>query len=188
MKKHSKPTNRPLLLGELDETVQSYIKAVGSRGALVNSSLAITAGEALVQKYPDAVGNIDSSSWARSIFKRMGCVRRIKTSSKVKIPDGTRPEIEFRSWNSHHDRKAYSWLDDHKYWPDASKIRTYKQFHSSGKRGNVCHYGGWYKIHQYFTKHDKILSAFRLNGQWTCEMLFEKWVSILMQWILLSFV
>ena len=115
MKKHSKPTNRPLLLGELDEMVQSYIKAVDSRGALMNSSLAITAGEALVQKYPYAVGNIDSSSWARSIFKRMGCVRRIKTSSKVKIPDGTRPEIEFRSWNSHHDRKAYSWLDDHKY-------------------------------------------------------------------------
>ena len=50
LKKYSKPTGRPLLLGELDAMVQSYIKAVSSRGALVNSSLAIAAGKALIQK------------------------------------------------------------------------------------------------------------------------------------------
>ena len=77
--------------------VQSYIKAVSSRGALVNSSLAIAAGKALIQKYPNSVGNIDinSSSWTKSLFKRMGYVRRMNTSSKVKIPDGARCEIEF---------------------------------------------------------------------------------------------
>ena len=47
--------------------------------------------------YPNLVGNIDvdSSSWAKSLFKRMGFVRRMKTSSKVSIPDGAWKEIEF---------------------------------------------------------------------------------------------
>ena len=52
----------PLLLGKLDAKVQLYIKAVSSRGAIVNSSLAIAAGKALIQKYPNAVGNIDIDS------------------------------------------------------------------------------------------------------------------------------
>ena len=97
LSKYSKATGRPLMLGELDEMVQSYIKAVSSRGALVNSSLAKATAKALIQKYPHTVGNIDidSSSWAKSLFKRMGFVRRMKTSSKVTIPDGARREIEF---------------------------------------------------------------------------------------------
>ena len=97
LKKYSKPTGRSVLLGELDVMVQSYIKAVSSRSALVNSSLAIVAGKALIQKYPNAVGNIDSdsSSWTKSLFKRMGYVRRMKTSPKVKIPDGARRDHVF---------------------------------------------------------------------------------------------
>ena len=50
------------MLGELDEMVQSYNKAVSSRGALVNSSLAKATAKALIQKYPHAVGNIDIDS------------------------------------------------------------------------------------------------------------------------------
>ena len=94
LKKYSKPTG-PLLLGELDAMVQSYIKAVSSRGALV--SLAIAAGKALIHKYPNVVGNINivSSSWTKSLFESMGYVRRMKTSSKIKIPDGARRETEF---------------------------------------------------------------------------------------------
>lgn len=95
--KYSKPVGRPLLLGEIDGMVQSYIKAVSSRGALVTSSLAKATAKALMSRYPGAVGNIDvdSSSWAKSLFKRMGFVRRMKTSSKVNIPDGARKEMEF---------------------------------------------------------------------------------------------
>ena len=48
LKKYLKPTRRSLLLSELDVIVQSYIEAVSSRGALVNSSLAIAAGKALI--------------------------------------------------------------------------------------------------------------------------------------------
>ena len=65
----------------------------------MNSNLAIAEGRTLIQKYPNAAGNIDidSSSWTKSLFKHMGYVHRIKTSSKfkVKIPDDARREIEF---------------------------------------------------------------------------------------------
>ena len=97
LSKYSKATGRPLMLGELDEMVRSYIKAVSSRGALVNSSLTKATTKTLTQKYPHAVGNIDidSPSWAKSLFKRMCFVRWMKTSSKVTIPDVARREIEF---------------------------------------------------------------------------------------------
>ena len=95
--KYSLRTGRPLMLGEIDQMVQTYIKAVSSRGGLVTRTLANAAAKTLMARYPNLVGNIDvaSSSWAKSLFKRMGFVRRMKTSSKVSIPDGARKEIEF---------------------------------------------------------------------------------------------
>ena len=76
--------------------VQSNITVVSSCGTFMNSRLAIAADKAFIQKYTNTVGNIDtsSSSWTSSLFKRMGCVRRMKISPKVKIPDGARREIE----------------------------------------------------------------------------------------------
>ena len=76
------------MLGELDEMVQSYIKAVSSRDALVNLSLAIAAGKALIQKYSNAVRNIDIdlSKWTKSLFKRMGYgVRSLDDCQKSKF-------------------------------------------------------------------------------------------------------
>ena len=97
IRKYSAPTGRPLMLGDLDKMVQTYIKAVSSRGAVINTSLAKATAKALIQRYPDVVGNvdIDSSSWAKSLFKRMGFVRRMKTSAKVTIPDSARKELEY---------------------------------------------------------------------------------------------
>ena len=95
--KYSLRTGRPLMLGEIDQMVQTYIKVVSSRGGLVTRTLANAAAKALMARYPNLVGNIDvdSLSCAKSLFKRMGFVRRMKTSSKVSIPDGARKEIEF---------------------------------------------------------------------------------------------
>ena len=88
LKKYSKSTGHPILLAELDAMVQSYM----------NSSLAIATGKALIQKYPNAVGNIDidSPSWIKSLFNRMEYIRRMKTSSEDKVPGGARREIEFQ--------------------------------------------------------------------------------------------
>ena len=56
----------------------------------------------MIQRYPDVVGNIDidSSSWAKSLFKRIGFVKPAKTSAKVSIFDGAREEIEYLVYQS----------------------------------------------------------------------------------------
>ena len=38
--------------------------------------------------------DLDSSSWAKSLFKRMGLAQRMKTAGKVEIPEGTKKEAE----------------------------------------------------------------------------------------------
>ena len=77
------------MLGELENLVQIYIKTLSIRGCTISTNLATAIAKALMQRYPDVVGNIDidSSSWEKSLFKRMGFVKRMKTSSKVTIPN-----------------------------------------------------------------------------------------------------
>jgi len=38
--------------------------------------------------------DLDSSSWAKSLFQRMGFTRRMKTTGKVEIPEGAKQEAE----------------------------------------------------------------------------------------------
>ena len=96
--KYESKTGRPLLLGDLDSMVQRYLLAASNRGAVITRASAVSAGKALLNKYPNIVGRIDldSSAWARSLFQRMGFVRRRLTSTKVDIPDKARKEIEYQ--------------------------------------------------------------------------------------------
>ena len=93
----SNKRGRPLLMGPLDSMVQKYIQSMSNRGAVITWAIANAAAKALMRKYPGMVGEIDieSSSWAQSLFRRMGYVRRRKTSSKVDILDAVRKEIEY---------------------------------------------------------------------------------------------
>ena len=96
--KYSAHTGRPLLLGqELDSMVQSYLRALGNRGGVINATIAKATAKALITRNTHLVGNIDieSSRWTQSLFQRMGLAKRRKTSAKVDIPDGARKEIEF---------------------------------------------------------------------------------------------
>ena len=90
--KYSSPTGRPF-------DVQ--------RSCVINTSIANATARALIQRFPQAVGNIGlkSITWARCLFKRMGFVKDWKTSSKVKIPDAARKEIEFQF---HHEINTYA--------------------------------------------------------------------------------
>ena len=92
------------MLGQLDSMVQTYMIEQSQRGCVINTSIANA--RALIQRFPQVVGNIDleSTAWARSLFKRMGFVKRRKTSSKVEIPDAARKEIEFLF---HHEIVTY---------------------------------------------------------------------------------
>ena len=60
------------------------------KGGVVNSVVAIAAAQALIQKSSDEhLKCIDlvSSSWTQSLFRRMGFVRRMRTTDKPEIPD-----------------------------------------------------------------------------------------------------
>ena len=87
---------RPLLLGKVDEMVRSYLSATRHRGGLVSKSIAIATAKALIKRNPQF--NLDhvvfGNSWAKSLFFRMGYVRRAKTTSKVQIPEAVQKEAE----------------------------------------------------------------------------------------------
>ena len=86
----------PLLLGKVDEMVQSYLSATRHRGGLVSRSIAIATAKALIKRNPQF--NLDhvlsGNSWAKSLFFRMGYVRRAKTTSKVQIPEAVQKEAD----------------------------------------------------------------------------------------------
>ena len=91
------PRGGPLMLGSLDEMVQRYIRAYRSRGGPVNSLIAVSIAKVLITGNPQLnLGHLDldSSSWAKSLFKRMGFTRRMKTTGKVEIPEGAKQEAE----------------------------------------------------------------------------------------------
>jgi len=68
---------RPLMLGQFDSMIQTYIRSMSNRGAVITWSVANAAAKALMRKYPGIVGDIDidSSSWAQSLFRRMNYFR-----------------------------------------------------------------------------------------------------------------
>ena len=91
------PRGRPLLLGSLDQMVQRFLLATRSKGGLISSTVAIATAKALMARYPEYnLGHIDldSSSWTKSLFKRMGFVKRMSTTGKVEIPEGAIREAE----------------------------------------------------------------------------------------------
>ena len=90
------------MLGDLDGMVESYLRALSNRGDVINTTIANATAKALMLRNPGVIGHIDieSSVWARSLFHRVGFVKRRKTSAKVDIPDSARKKIEYLF---HHD-------------------------------------------------------------------------------------
>ena len=92
------PRGRPFLLGSLDEMVRNFLFALRSRGGVVTSVIAVSAAKALIARNPHLLLShidLESSSWSKSLFRRMGFSRRMKTTGKVQIPEGARKEAEF---------------------------------------------------------------------------------------------
>ena len=87
---------RLLLLGMLDQMVQSYIMANSKRDVVITRSMAVATARALLKRYPNMVGSLDIENLhlAQNSFCRMGFNRRKTTSSKPHIPEGARNETE----------------------------------------------------------------------------------------------
>ena len=101
--KYFNPTGRPLLLGELDNMTQVYLRAVSSCDAAINTNIAKATTKAAIQKYPDLICNIDSLSWGKSLFKKMRFFKHAKISYKGKYPWRCQKKIEYLS---HHEIAA----------------------------------------------------------------------------------
>ena len=90
------PRGRPLLLDSLDQMVQRCLLALRSQGGVVSRTIAIATARALIARNPQYnLGHVKiDSSWAQSLFRRMGFKRRMRTTGKVEIPEGARKEAE----------------------------------------------------------------------------------------------
>ena len=85
------------MLGSLDEMVQKYLRAYRSRGGTVNLIIAVSVAKVLIARNPQLnleYIDLDSSLWAKVLFKRMGFARRMKTTGEVEIPEGARKEAK----------------------------------------------------------------------------------------------
>ena len=88
---------RPLLLGNLDETVKKFLIALRKKGGVINTVVANATAKALISKSENEhlkAIDLKSSSWAKSLFKRMGFVKRACTTGRPEIPAGTGKEAE----------------------------------------------------------------------------------------------
>ena len=89
-------TGRILLGNKIDAMVQKYIIASSNGGNIISISIATSTAKGLISRNPGYVGQIDleSSSWAQGLFRRMGFVRRRGTTAKLEIPDGAFKEAQ----------------------------------------------------------------------------------------------
>ena len=89
----SKKRGRPLMLGALDEKIKNFLFTIRKKGGVVT----IATAKALIEKSDEQyLSNIDfaKSSWAKSLFRCMGFVKRAVTTARPEITEGARKEAE----------------------------------------------------------------------------------------------
>ena len=84
------------MLGIVDKKIRDFLIALRHRGGVVNSTIAIAAAKGLIQSSsdPDLKRIKINASWAQSLFRQMGFVRRVTTMAKIPIPNKAHKEIE----------------------------------------------------------------------------------------------
>ena len=89
----AKSRGRPLLLGELDNIVQKYIKELRIAGGIISTLIVMAAAEGIIMhhdpmKLKEYGGPFKATkSWAASLLSRMNMVKRKGTRAAHKIPD-----------------------------------------------------------------------------------------------------
>ena len=80
---------RPLLLGAvLDEKIKHFSLQLRKKGGVVNTVVAVAAAKALIARSSDEhlkLTDLESTTWAMSLFKLMGFCKRAATTSKPEI-------------------------------------------------------------------------------------------------------
>ena len=81
---------------KLTKKVLLYIQQVSQRGGIISRRIAVSAAKVLLER-DESLGKIKvTETWAKSLLRRMGYVRRAKMLSTVEIPERVRKEIEYQ--------------------------------------------------------------------------------------------
>ena len=84
---------RPLLLGDMDKSIQNYLKAIREAGGVINTSIAIAGSKGIIESSNPGLliengGSVSlTKSWAGSLLNRMGYARRKATTSARTLPE-----------------------------------------------------------------------------------------------------
>ena len=92
-----KKRGRPILLGKIDDMVQRFLLSFRKKDGVVNEVVARSVAKTLVKRSgkPELMSvDLDGKWLIQSLFRRMGFVRRVATTSEVEIPEGTKKEAE----------------------------------------------------------------------------------------------
>ena len=92
------PKAWPLMTGKLlEKQVQEYLYIYRKKGCIVNKVLAVATAKALIErsnlKHSKDL-DLENSSRAKSLFNRMGFVKRAATTGRPDIPEGAKKEAE----------------------------------------------------------------------------------------------
>ena len=91
--------------------VQKFLLAHRSRGGLITSVIAVSVAKALIARNPHLILDhidLDSSSLAKSLFRRMGFKKRMEITGKIEIPDRAKKEAQLL-----HLHDIVTLVDDH---------------------------------------------------------------------------
>lgn len=90
------PKGRPPLMLDLDHKLLTFLKAVRTKGGVVNIHVVRAAALALIQSNPSQrqyYANFDMPrSWVQSIYRRMGYTKRLGTTGRPPVPKGVYDE------------------------------------------------------------------------------------------------
>ena len=72
--------------------VQKFLKEARSRGAVINTSIAIATANGFIKDSNDeSLKQLSlQRPWVQSLFRRMGYVRRFTTTGKAELPQGVK--------------------------------------------------------------------------------------------------
>lgn len=87
-----KPRGRPPLLLELDEKLIKFLRAVRSKGGIVNIHVVRATATALIESNPSMASHLNQFSmprtWVTSLYRRMGFVKRKGTTTRPPVTQG----------------------------------------------------------------------------------------------------
>ena len=85
-----KQVGRPLMLGDIDDEGKHLVMIVRRKEGAVSTVVANATARALIKRSNEEhlkCIDLEHSSWPKSLFQRMGLVKRTCTTSKPEIPE-----------------------------------------------------------------------------------------------------